>query len=121
MLAQSSGVIDCCENMFGKNSLDLSVHYSKKGLWVPPSSGGYPGSMETKRCFLLCLQVSSSSSLLLSVVRGFAISIVNFSLKHKSQALLPEEKTCPFALIDHFISKLMPLSFSPQIYEESVV
>ena len=41
--------------------------------------------IETRRCFRLCLQVSSSSSLLFSIVWGFSVRITSFSVKHRSQ------------------------------------
>ena len=41
--------------------------------------------VEISRCFRRCLQVSSSSSLLFSIVYGFSVRITSFSVKHRSQ------------------------------------
>ena len=110
----------------------IQILFFKKGFRLPlynSISGAcycYPLSIagwfsETRRCFLRCLQVSSSSSLLFSIVCWFSVSIVSFSVKQRSQDLLPLENACPRAFIDHFTSKGISLSLSFQTYEDSVV
>ena len=56
---------------------------------------------ETRRCFLLCLQVSNSSLLLFNMVFWSSVNITSFSVRHKSQALPPLENACPRDLMDH--------------------
>ena len=45
------------------------------------------------------------------MVCGFSVRMTSFSVRHKSQDLLPLENECPLAFIDHSISKGIPLSF----------
>ena len=77
--------------------------------------------IETSRCFRRCLQVSSSSSLLFSIVWGFAVRITSFSVKHRSQDWLPLENAWPRAFIDHTTLGVIFLSLSIQTYEDKVV
>ena len=77
--------------------------------------------IETRRCFRRCLQVSSSSSLLFSIVWGFSVRMTSFSVKHRSQDWLPLENAWPRAFIDHTTLGVMPLSLSIQTYEDRVV
>ena len=77
--------------------------------------------IETSKCFRRCLQVSSSSSLLFSIVWGFSVRITSFSVKHKSQDWLPLENAWPRAFIDHTTLGVIFLSLSIQTYEDSVV
>ena len=102
-------------------------------LEVPPNIGGrhmggylcYPvfvaSFTETSRCFLRCWQVSSSSSRLFNMVFWFAVKITNFSVKHRSQALLPLENACPLAFIDHVTSKWILSSFNFNIWQKCCV
>ena len=53
------------------------------------SSGGL--SKDTRRCFLRCLQVSNSSSLLFNIEFWSAVRIVSFSVRHRSHARPPLE------------------------------
>ena len=78
-----------------------------------------------RRYFLRCRQVSKSLSLLFSMLLWSSVKMTSFSVKQRSQARLPLENACPLAFIDHFISLFtsngIPLFFSFQMYEESVV
>ena len=51
----------------------------------------------------LCLHFVIISSLLFSVDPGFAIKMVNFSVKHRSHCLPPLDIGYALALIDHVI------------------
>jgi hypothetical protein len=57
---------------------------------------------DTRRCFLLCLQVSSSSSLLFNIELWSAVRITSFSVRHRSHDRPPLENGWPLALIDQF-------------------
>ena len=81
----------------------------------------YADKICSKRTFVRCLQVSSSSSLLFSIVWGFSVRMTSFSVKHKSQDWLPLENAWPRAFIDHTTLGVMPLSLSIQTYEDRVV
>ena len=62
------------------------------------SGGFFFLNKDTRRCFLWCLQVSSSSSLLFNIEFWSAVRIMSCSVRP------PLENACPLALIDHFIS-----------------
>ena len=83
---------------------------SRYGGWYCPVSttGGFD---ETSRCFLRWRQVSSNSSLLFSMFCWFSVKITSFSVRQRSQALLPLEKACPFLIINHFTLNWMFSSF----------
>ena len=76
---------------------------------------------DTRRCFLRCLQVSSSSSLLFNIEFWSAIRIASFSLRHRSHARPPLENAWPLALIDQLTYQGDSLSFNFQMYEDNVV
>ena len=86
----------------------LKYYFKKRCLGSPcylmvvsggsSSSGGL--NKDTRRCFLRCLQVSNSSSLLFNIVFGLAVRITSFSVRHRSHARPPLENGWPLALID---------------------
>ena len=55
--------------------------------------------------FSLCLHMYKISDLVFKVVFGFAVTIVVFSSKHKSQYFAPGWYGTPFDFIDHFMLK----------------
>ena len=57
---------------------------------------------DIRRCFLWCLQVFSSLSLLFNIVFWSAVRIMCFSVRHKSHDRPPLENGWPLALIDQF-------------------
>ena len=83
------------------------------------SSGGL--NKDTRRCFLRCLQVSNSSSLLFNIEFWSAVRITSFSVRHRSHARPPLENGWPLALMDQSTKWGVILSFSFQTYEDSVV
>lgn len=106
----------------------ITREFFKKMFLVPPNiaifgGGGYcyPESIDTRKCFLLCRHVSSSSSRLFNILLLSSVRITSFSVKHRSQALDPLENVCPFAFIDHLISKGVSFSFRSQIKLDNVV
>ena len=60
--------------------------------------------IELRKNMPLCRHFSKISSLLLMSVFGSAFRIVNFSEIQRSHFLLPLEKACALAFMDHFIS-----------------
>ena len=76
---------------------------------------------DTRRCFLLCLQVSISSSLLFNIEFWSAVRITSFSVRHRSHDRPPLENGCPLALIDQFTKWGIFLSFNFQMNVDSVV
>ena len=74
---------------------------------------------DTRRCFLWCLQVSSSSSLLFNIEFWSAVRITSFSVRHRSHVQLPLENGWPLALIDQFTKWGIFLSFRKFIFMQS--
>ena len=60
----------------------------------------------TSRCFLRCLQGSSSSSLLFSIEFWSAVRITSFSVRQRSHARPPLENACPVVMLKFFINIL---------------
>ena len=87
-------------SFFEKRGLRLPLYNSISGAYYCHPLSIVSCFVETRRCFRRCLQVSSSSSLLFSIVWGFSVSITSFSVKHRSQDWLPLENAWPCALID---------------------
>ena len=94
--------------------ISLLLFYYKKVQTGTPSKCYYvEGTNEGVFCYTLielrkntplCRHFSKISSLLLMSVPGSAFRITNFSEIHRSHFLLPLEKACAFAFMDHFIS-----------------
>ena len=63
-------------------------------LMVVSGGSSSSGSLnkDTRRCFLHCLQVSSSSSLLFNIKFWSAVRITSFSVRHRSHALFVYNK-----------------------------
>jgi len=120
--------LEIFEVFFNEVEFEFNLEgFLKKNVWFPPVKWcqGVPfflGGLnkETRRCFLRCLQVSSSSSLLFNIVYGSAIKIASFSLRHRSHARPPLENAWPLALIDQLTYQGDSLSFNFQMYEDNV-
>ena len=76
---------------------------------------------DTRRCFLRCLQVSSSSSLLLNIEFWLVVRITSFSVRYRSHERPPLENGWPLALMNQFTKLLDSLILYIQMYEDSVV
>ena len=59
------------------------------------SGGFFFLNKDTRRCFLECLHVSSSSSLLFDIEFWSTVRIKSFSVRHRSHARPPLENACP--------------------------
>ena len=86
--------LEIFEEFFKKRWLD-SPCYLTVVSGGSSSSGGL--NKDTRRCFLRCLQVSNSSSLLFNIEFWSAVRITSFSVRHRSHARPPLENGWPLA------------------------